>query len=66
MRDILSLRKKLANDGVQLATADAVEQGISINLKERDLTYKSKEAERSRAMEYIPNPGLTLMQNPFG
>lgn len=48
-----------------LESAEAIEHGISINLAERNMEYPTKEAERSRAWEYTPNPGISLMHNPF-
>jgi len=54
------LRKKLATDGVSLATGDAIESGLCVNEAERDLTYRV-ELKRN----YNPDPGVPLMHNPF-
>jgi hypothetical protein len=36
--DVMSLRHKLERDGVELKTTDAVERGLCVNEKDRDLT----------------------------
>lgn len=37
----MSLRHKLKQDGVELAATDAVERGLCVNEKDRDLTCLS-------------------------
>lgn len=61
----MSLRKKLAADGVKLANADAIEAGLCLNETERVLEYGNDLMKRRRATMYDPDPGVPLLHNPF-
>ena len=54
----MSLKQKLARDGVQIASHNTVEKALCQNETDRDLTYRVIERK-------YPHAGIGLMQNPF-
>ncbi len=56
--EVNSLKRRLARDGILLEHKEVVEWGLVVDLNDRAMEYKTKEACGCKRGDYKPNPAL--------
>ena len=56
--EVNSLKRRLARDGILLEHKEVVEWGLVVDLNDRVMEYKTKEAGGCKRGDYKPNPAL--------